>query len=71
MSIANEDRAQNFLVDFREKLQRVHRRLQEAMEELIERKNYADAEEQLRAVDQAMLDLIQRLGGVVARDRLQ
>jgi len=36
------------------------------MEELIEWKNYADAEEQLRAVDQAMLDLIQRLGGVVA-----
>ena len=69
MSIADEERAQNFLVDLREKLQRVHRRLQEAMEELVERKNYADAEEQLRAVDQAMLDLIQRLGGVVARDR--
>ena len=71
MSIADEEHAQNFLVDLREKLQRVHRRLQEAMEELVERKNYADAEEQLRAVDQAMLDLIQRLGGVVVRDRLQ
>jgi hypothetical protein len=38
MSIADEERAQNFLVDLREKLQRVRRRLQEAMEELVERK---------------------------------
>jgi hypothetical protein len=52
---------------WREGLETAHRQMQEAMTELITKKNYAEAEHILRAVDQLLLDLIEDMGGQVAR----
>jgi hypothetical protein len=51
-----------------QRLRQAHHQLQEAMHQLIEKKNYPDAEHLLHIVDKALLDLIEDAGGLVVRN---
>ena len=55
---------------WRERLERAHKQMQEAMTELITNKNYSEAERLLHFVDKLMLDLIEDMGGSVVRSGL-
>jgi hypothetical protein len=57
-------------LEWRERLERAHKQMQEAMMELITNKNYSEAERLLRFVDKLMLDLIEDMGGSVVRSGL-
>jgi hypothetical protein len=57
-------------LEWRERLERAHKQMQEAMTELITNKNYAEAERLLHFVDKFMLDLIEDMGGSVVRSGL-
>lgn len=56
------------LVEYRTRLEKAHRQMQTAMAELIERKDYAEAERLLRLADKEMVDLISDMGGLVVRE---
>ena len=47
-----------------------HKRMQEAMTELITNKNYSEVERLLHVADKLMVDLIQDMGGTVVRSGL-
>ena len=55
------------LLECRERLESVHKQMQDAMAELITNKNYSEAERLLYVVDKLMLDLIDDMGGTVIR----
>ena len=55
------------LLECRERLERAHKQMQDAMAALITNKNYSEAERLLYAVDKLMLDLIDDMGGAVIR----
>jgi hypothetical protein len=57
-------------LEWRERLERAHKQMQEAMTELITNKNYLEAERLLHFVDKLMLDLIEDMGGPVVRSGL-
>ncbi|MFZ2075621.1 MAG: hypothetical protein WAV38_03010 [Xanthobacteraceae bacterium] len=57
-------------LEWRERLERAHKQMQEAMTELITNKNYSEAERLLHFVDKLMLDLIEDMGGSVVRSGL-
>jgi hypothetical protein len=48
-----------------DRLKNTHKQLQGAMEELIDKKNYSEAERLLHIVDKLMLGLIKDAGGLV------
>jgi len=58
------------VLEWRERLESAHKQLQDAMTDLITNKNYSEAERQLHAVDQTMLDLIEDMGGNAIRSGL-
>ena len=55
------------LLESRERLESAHKQLQDAMTELITKKNYSEAERLLLVVDKLMLDLIEDMGVPVVR----
>ena len=55
------------LPEWRERLEKTHKELQQAMRELIHSKNYSAAEMSLNIVDRDLLDLIEKAGGRVIR----
>ncbi len=55
------------LLESRERLESAHRKLQDAMTELITKKNYSEAELLLLVVDKLMLDLIEDMGVPLVR----
>ncbi len=55
------------LLESRERLEGAHKKLQDAMTELITKKNYSEAERLLLVVDKLMLDLIEDMGAPVVR----
>ena len=55
------------LLECRERLESVHKQMQDAMAALITNKNYSEAERLLYVVDKLMLDLIDDMGGTVIR----
>jgi hypothetical protein len=57
-------------LEWRERLERAHKQMQEAMTELITNKNYSEAERLLHVADKLMLDLIEDMGGTVVRSGL-
>jgi uncharacterized FlaG/YvyC family protein len=57
-------------LEWRERLERAHKQMQEAMTELITNKNYSQAERLLHDVDKLMVDLIEDMGGNVIRSSL-
>ena len=57
-------------LEWRKRLERAHKQMQEAMTELITNKNYSEAERLLHFVDKLMLDLIEDMGGSVVRSGL-
>jgi len=57
-------------LEWRERLERAHKQMQEAMTELITNKNYSEAERLLHFFDKLMLDLIEDMGGSVVRSGL-
>jgi hypothetical protein len=57
-------------LEWRERLEVVHKQMQEAMTELITNKNYSEAERLLHVVEKRMLDLIEDMGGSVIRSGL-
>jgi hypothetical protein len=57
-------------LEWRERLERAHKQMQEAMTELITNKNYSEAECLLHFVDKLMLDLIEDMGGSAVRSGL-
>jgi hypothetical protein len=59
--------AENEFVQWRERLKEAHRQMQDAMSELIDKKDYSAAETSLRVADRLMLDLIEDTGGYVVR----
>jgi hypothetical protein len=52
---------------WRWRLENIQKRLQRAMQELVDEKNYTEAERLLRNVDTLMLSLIEDAGGLVVR----
>ena len=52
---------------WRWRLENIQKRLHSAMQELVEEKNYSEAERLLRNVDGLMLSLIEDAGGLVVR----
>jgi hypothetical protein len=54
-------------IDWRTRLVNTHRQLQEAMTELIEKKDYGAAALKFGIVDRLMLDLIEDAKGLVVR----
>jgi hypothetical protein len=58
------------VLEWRERLENVHKQMHEAMTELITNKNYPEAERRLHYVDQLMLGLIEEMGGNVVRSGL-
>jgi hypothetical protein len=58
------------MLEWRERLEGAHKQLQDAMTELITKKNYPETERRLHYVDQLMLDLIEDMGGTVVRSGL-
>jgi hypothetical protein len=63
----SEKIAMSDLLEGRERLESAHKQLQDAMTELITKKNYSEAERLLLIVDQLMLDLIEDMGALVVR----
>jgi hypothetical protein len=59
--------AEKQLTQWRERLVGAHQRMQAAMAELIDNKDYSAAESQLRVVDKLMVDLIEDANGYVVR----
>jgi hypothetical protein len=59
--------AMSDLLESRERLESAHKQLQDAMTELITKKNYSEAERLLLVVDKLMLDLIEDMGAPVVR----
>lgn len=59
--------AEEKLIEFRQRLERAHRRMQDAMSELIDNKNYSAAETILLDAEELMLDLIEDAKGYVVR----
>ena len=57
-------------LEWRQRLERTHKQLLDAMMELITNKNYSEAERLLYVVDKLMLDLIEDMGGIVVRSGL-
>ena len=57
-------------LEWRQRLERTHKQLLDAMTELITNKNYSEAERILYVVDKLMLDLIEDMGGIVVRSGL-
>jgi hypothetical protein len=57
-------------LEWRERLERAHKQMQEAMTELITNKNCSEAERLLHVADKLMLDLIEDMGGTVVRSGL-
>jgi hypothetical protein len=57
-------------LEWRERLERAHKQMQEAMTELITNKNYSEAERLLHVANKLMLDLIEDMGGNVIRSGL-
>jgi len=57
-------------LEWRQRLERTHKQLLDAMTELITNKNYSEAERLLYVVDKLMLDLIEDMGGIVVRSGL-
>jgi hypothetical protein len=57
-------------LEWRERLERAHKQMREAMTELITNKNYLEVEHLLHVVDKLMLDLIEDMGGSVVRSGL-
>ena len=58
------------MLERRERLESAHKQLLDAITELINNKNYSEAERLLHVVDKLMLDLIEDMGGVVVRSGL-
>ncbi len=58
------------LLEWRERLESAHKQMQDAMTELITKKNYSEAERLLYVVDKLMLDLIEDMGGNAIRSGL-
>ena len=58
-------------LEWRQRLERTHKQLLDAMTELITNKNYSEAERLLYVVDKLMLDLIEDMGGIVVRSGLR
>jgi hypothetical protein len=59
--------AMSDLLGSRERLESAHKQLQDAITQLITKKNYSEAERLLLLVDQLMLDLIEDMGAPVVR----
>ena len=57
-------------LEWRERLEGAHKRMQEAMTELITNKNYSEVERLLHVADKLMVDLIEDMGGNVVRSGL-
>jgi len=57
-------------LEWRQRLERTHKQMLDAMTELITNKNYSEAERLLYVVDKLMLDLIEDMGGIVVRSGL-
>jgi hypothetical protein len=53
------------VLEWRQRLEDIHKQLLDAMTELITNKNYSEAEGTLHVVDKLMLDLIEDMGGTV------
>ncbi len=62
-----EEIAMSDLLEGRERLESAHKQLQDAMMQLITKKNYSEAERLLLIVDQLMLDLIEDMGAPIVR----
>ena len=58
------------VLEWRQRLEDIHKQLLDAMTELITNKNYSEAERILYVVDKLMLDLIEDMGGIVVRSGL-
>jgi len=58
------------LLEWRERLETAHKQMQDAMTELITKKDYSEAERLLHVVDKLMIDLIEDMGGNVIRSGL-
>ncbi len=58
------------LLEWRERLESAHKQMQDAMTELITKKNDSEAERLLYVVDKLMLDLIEDMGGIAIRSGL-
>jgi hypothetical protein len=57
-------------LEWRQRLESAHKQMQEAITELITKKNYPEAERLLHLVDKLMLDLIEDMGGAVVKSGL-
>ena len=55
------------LLEGRERPESAHKQLQDAMTDMITKKNYLEAERLLLVVDKLMLDLIEDMGAPVVR----
>ena len=55
------------LLEWRERLENAHKILHDSMTELINKKNYSEAERGLHVVDELMLNVIEDMGGTVVR----
>jgi hypothetical protein len=53
--------------EWSERFESIHKQLHDAMEELVDKKNYSAAELLLRIVDKDILDLIKEASGFVVR----
>jgi hypothetical protein len=62
-----EEIAMSDLLEGRERLESAHKQLQDAMMQLITKKNFSEAERLLLIVDQLMLALIEDMGAPVVR----
>ena len=58
------------LLEWRERLESAHKQMQDAMTELIAKKDYSAAERLLHVVDKLMVDLIEDMGGNAIRSGL-
>jgi hypothetical protein len=58
------------LLEWRERLEGAHKQMQDAMAELITKKDYSEAERLLHLVDKLMVDLIEDMGGNAVRSGL-
>jgi hypothetical protein len=57
-------------LEWRERLEGAHKQMQDAMTEMITKKDYSEAERLLHVADKLMVDLIEDMGGNVIRSGL-
>jgi hypothetical protein len=57
-------------LEWRERLESAHKQMQDAMTEMITKKDYSEAERLLHVADKLMVDLIEDMGGSVVRSGL-